>query len=291
MPVRRRAGLFGGPRVLWPRAARRRIGGKLTRGMVLAGLRKRGIRMALRTQPYAFAAYGSYRAARHMANKFSRRNIGEYIGTNTGKLHQTEFSDLTNQATRTLYSFPLCNIPKGDEMNQRERSMLNLRGFKICMEWKNDLQEPLYINLCVLCPKAANDTQAIPGPNFFRNQDNNDSRGTDFTNALNSNEFHCLPINTDLYTVLRHKRYRLIPGSQSDPTTNSASGLSYMRTDWWVPVKRQLRFDTPNSAPTDGQCFLVYWADEFGATGGSPPVTNAMKVSKRTITYFREPKN
>lgn len=221
--------------------------------------------------------------------KFSTKNVGHEPGVSTGKTYESVNVPSADKSTRTLYSTALCNIPKGDERNQREKTVVNIRGFKLCLEVKNLTQEPMYVNIAVISPKAAADAAAIPGPEFFRAEDNADRRGTNFVNGLSSSEFHCLPINTDLYTILKHQRLMLIPGSETDPTTNSAEGKSYEAINMWIPLRRQLRYDAPNSAPTDGQVFLVYWFTKFGEPGGVTPTTNAVKFTERVVTYFRDP--
>jgi len=228
----------------------------------------------------------AYRRSRAKKAKFSRRNIGEPVGSGTAKRYVTETINPVNEDTRVLYQYGLTDIDQGTAINQRERRMVNLRGFKICMEVKNIATTPLYLNVAILSPKDG--AADVTTSDFFRGAGAN--RGRDFGIGLNSNEFHCLPINSDRYTILKHKRYRLVPGNTPSDTA-SLNGYSYMNLDWWVPLKRQIRYDADTGQPESGKVYMVYWADNFSTAGGSAVNPAQMVVTRRVVTYFKEPKN
>lgn len=234
-----------------------------------------------------------YRRARRSYSGLAakRRKIGDTPGTGTSKkcaaVPQT--NDVAHD-TRTLYSEPLVLCSSGDQINQRERSMINVRGWKICLEFKNRSSDPLNINVAILSPKSGiGSSTPIPTADFFRDTMTSD-RSKDFGTALDSQDFHCSPINSDKYTILRHKRYQLVPEATGGDTV-ALSGRSYMTCNWWIPLKRQFRFDAGASYPDSGQVHLVYWADKFMSAGTTPVSPGSFNMSNKSIMYFREPKH
>jgi len=224
---------------------------------------------------------------RRKTNNFSRRNIGEPVGTGTTKRAATDSADNILRDTRTLYVHGITDIEEGTELDARQRRIVNLRGFKVCLEVKSIGPSPLYVNIAILAPKAG--ASVITESDFFRSSQATD-RARNFADDLNSNEFHCLPINADRFTILKHKRYRLIPGG-TETGSVSQQGLSYMNVDWYIPLKRQLRYDSGVGQPEAGGVSLVYWFDQFGTTGGTAGQIGVAQMSRRVVTYFKEPKN
>jgi len=236
-----------------------------------------------------------YRAVRRSfksnkrARLFSRTHVGESNGTTTAKVHIQDRNispDLKD--TRTLYSVSVCRIPQGTEIDERLRRHINVRGFKMCWEVVNLTAIPVYLNVAVICPKQTTN-DGIEETDFFRDQTSN--RSQNFSTSLTALEFHCLPINTDDYTVLKHKRYRLAPNGTST-AFNPNAGASYKNIDWYVKLNRQVRYTgTESNKPTDGDVYVVYWCDRFGSASGSTAQSNTLQIYQRYLTYFREPKN
>jgi len=222
---------------------------------------------------------------------FSPRNVGESNGFTTCKSHSISNTDLTARDTRTLYTSSLCEIPKGTEINERMRKHVNLRGFKVCFELLNLQTDPLYLNIAVIAPKATNNQSSPSTTDFFR--DTSANRARDFDIALSGLEFHCLPINTDDYVVLKHKRFRLGPAPATGASTITQNNSNnYKNVDWYVRLNRQVRWNQPeDDKPTDGDVYVVHWADKMFASAASAQVSSAYGVTKRFVTYFREPKN
>lgn len=267
-----------------PYAARNRY---VRAGMFVYNNRKTIGRMARGAK----RAYKQYARTSRKRAKFSRKNIGEPVGTDTGKRAVVGEDDAIIRSTRTLYTQGLCDIPQGSALDERERRIANIRGFKICCEVKNLASEPLYVNVAVLSLKAgaSSGSGQVNVNDFFRASAGPD-RARDFGSTLTGMEFHCLPINTDRYTILKHKRYRLVPPVTG--TTVSHSGSSYMNIDWWIPLKRQIRWDAGTASdPEAGAVTFVYWADKMFNTAGTAIETSQFRFSSRLVTYFKEPKN
>ena len=140
----------------------------------------------------ALGAELGYYAYRKFKNKFSPRQIGEAPGTSTSKKCGVVDENLTSENTRTLYSKELTSIAQGTDIDQRERMLANVRGFKIFAEVTNTTAVPLYVNVAILCTKAGTSTGTIDITDFFRATTTTD-RARDFSQTLNSNEMHQLP--------------------------------------------------------------------------------------------------
>lgn len=245
--------------------------------------RNRGkIRMAARTIGRAYRRYKRKR-------DFSRRNIGEPVGKSTAKRRfTTRDTAIQSLATRTLLVSDLNLITEGNQLGQRERKLVNVRGYKLCMEIRNQAQGPLYVNVAVIAPKGGN--TGVPNTDFFR-WSANDNRSIDFGDVtLTSNEYHCLPINVDKYTVLRHKRYVL--GENGSTSFADQNRANYANVDWWIPLKRQIRFDGNSSGDTqNGEVYSVMWCDNWGTAAGAGSTADQLAYTRRFVTYFKEPKN
>lgn len=238
----------------------------------------------------SFAARAARNSKKYFArkraqrNKHSRNKIGEPVGTSGCKTAVTDDNNPTNYDTRTIYSFELTDLGEGYDRDQRLRKIINLRGFKICLELLNKASNSLYVNVAVLSPKDSNG--GISATSFFRGNDY--ARGIDFGNALNGLEFHCLPINTDKYNILSHQRYQLVSGTGTGTTVDLQS-RNHTTLDFYVKLNRQLRYDSGSSTPTDGAVYLVVWCDTFGAQTAQTPVAAQLQMTRRAVTYFREP--
>lgn len=226
--------------------------------------------------------YGG-RKTRNKKRAFSRANIGEPLGTSSVK---TRIVQVGGQLTkRTFGQHDLTVIPEGTGESQRERQIINCRGFSISLTFKNEssqVADLLTLNVAVVAMKHSS-AAAIPPENWFKAEDNADQRGTDFTPALTNEEFFNLPINTDLYTVLKHKRYHL---------RHQQGGIDryWRRIKWYIRLKRQLVYEDATEGSCRNKVFVVYWCDRFqnpsGSAAGAPGVTTQGKF----VTYFRDSK-
>lgn len=245
------------------------------------------VRYAMRYGPHAIRAgrkiWGMYRKWKKKRAPKSTRRIGERVGSSSAKRSVQLLQALTNRQTRTLYQTRLTQIPFGNNVNERERNVVNVRGFTLCMHFRNDLNVPLYLNVAVVSRKDEGDAAPVVN-DFFRGFDN--QRATDFGNGLLPLEFHCSPINSDKYHIIRHKRYTIdpLPGG----LTYTSEHRNWRNLNWYIPFKRQLRWDqNADNNPIDGNCFLVYWCDQVSAAAGSAPVALAMNVALWNKCYYR----
>jgi len=217
--------------------------------------------------------------------KDDRKNIGEEPGEDTAKTRVIAQSNVSGQSTRTLYFDDCTDIPasSSNAIDSRQRHILNYRGFKVCQEWKNKSSFPLLCNVAVIALKGDADQPTLT-TDFFRSY--GVDRNLDFSaSLLDSTDFHCKPINTDKFTVLKHMRFKL--GSSAGNVSEGFKDESnWCMKEFYVPINRQLRYRA------DGTChtpfFLVHWCDEFQTVNGTlaQPVVD---FSQNVTAYFKEP--
>lgn len=211
-------------------------------------------------------------------------------------------NDFYMKDTRTLYQHRLCKIEKNeakvvgtgadakvdtsDTKFKRRSNTVMLSGFKFCFEVDNgdtvDATKPMYVNFAVLVDKEAGNFGQPLEADFFRDLRQNKDRSHDFPNGsgLTSNEYHCLPINTDRFGVLKHKRMRL--------SGNNANMVGQFRNmDFFLRCKRQLRWDEGQQYPEGPGVYAVMWCCRFGDDAGKHVDPNQIKMHGRILTYFR----
>lgn len=226
------------------------------------------------------------RARQTRTRNFSKKNVGFPIGGSASKLFTVSYLTPIDRNSRVLYSQNLTEIPfanlETESRTHRERNIINVTGFSCHLEFVNKSAEPLQLHVSLLSPRTAQNT--IPTADFFRG---NDQRGVNFQNSLGGIEFATYPINTDLYTILYHKRYML--RQKIDGTVVDRAGMNFKQIKFYKKLNRQLRFDNSTvDIPTDGTVWLVYWFDYVQCPTGTAPTAAAASYTSVCKTYFRE---
>jgi len=217
--------------------------------------------------------------------------VGEKPGTATCKTEAQNYSIFTTVDTRELNSFDLVNIARETallaELNDRDRDIVNVRGFKIEQIFRNKSGFPMTVNWAVIASKLTSQEVAPDPIEFFRGNDTN--RGENFNVALNTLRLHKQPINTDRWAVLCHKRFRL--NRNGGEVFYNQNGKDYRWVKRYIKINRQIRFNgvTPLSQ-VQGQLWLVFWIDRMIQIGGAPVIVDQAEYQARIVTYFREPK-
>ena len=233
------------------------------------------------------------RRARRSSSIWSRKKFGDPIGSSTTKNFET-VSNQEDEESRSLYVHSLAILPRnttGNDVNLRERNRVNIRGFKIYLQFLNkEANRSFSLNVAVVSPKYDTLAQSsFPPIAFFRDATTN-SLERDFTTANSNLIFSKFGINSDLYNVFKHKRY-ILGNTVGDVTgPNQQTGRSFKTIKWYVPIKRQLRFDGDTGIDRIDDCYLVYWFDEIGALQASPSIVDSVRVTKICHLVYREPR-
>lgn len=213
------------------------------------------------------------------------RVIGHYPGSDNAK-HISHSSAPGAYTPATVGSRNLTQIfhGTGNDPSTRQRNLVNYRGARICFEVYNNHSDPVVFQWAVVANKQNSGPTTPSAVEFLRNYGAT-SRGLTLSGSLTSNEINCRPINSDIWQVLRHRRY-LIAGNNT--TVKSYGGSTYRLIKEYVPIKTQLRYpDTSTSTPTTGNVFLVWWYGSFAAPGGGQP-GNVLTLSEDHVAFFRE---
>jgi len=189
-------------------------------------------------------------------------------------------TNLASGSTRILNTIIVTDIPKQTsllEIDRRERAIIDFKGFRLVWELRNLLEDPLLFNMAVLIPRSG--VAGITTAEFFRDDVND--RGQNFATGLNSNEFHLLPINTDIYNVVKHERLKI--GGTSNDTRNGGHKI----VKRYIPVNKQIRyFDGSGTATTP--IYVVWWCDKSMTAAGTVGTSDSISTSFNTIAIFKD---
>lgn len=264
-------------RIRWRRKPRARLAGKRGRSRAKSRSRKGLSKGAVRA-----------RVGLPMRSKA----IDKRLNTNS--------ATYTLQATRTLnWQDIFSNCFQGVELQQRERAAVNLVGFSINLVYSNLLTSALYVNVAILHTKDQNYVENVPQTSFFRSDgnagggataaDGRDSRTRDFSTSCTAEQLHRLPINTDKFNVLAHKRFSLMRDNSGTAGWNNTQGRAYNFRNFWVPIKRRVVFDSVTSGtPTDDRFLLMWWYDVPNTAAAGASVPSAVTSSSHVIAYFKD---
>lgn len=215
-----------------------------------------------------------------------KRRVGERIGTSNAKWDDVRHTSLKNP--ETLYQEQLLNITPnagraGGKYDERMSDQVNFRGIKFCFVFRVEGAigtAQAWMNVAVISPKAnLTSSDAIPDAEFFRNPYGS-SRKMDFSDVnLNNLDYRCAAINTDNYNI--HMRKRLVLGP-----AGSTEGKKERLLEFYMPLKRQIRYASGSVYPEGKNMYLVYW---FSTSDGGTPA-NSVKVQYTLKKYFRETK-
>lgn len=218
--------------------------------------------------------------------RFSRTNVGQRVGEGTTKRKVSEFQENVAMATKSIYSYNLTDLAKGDDIDQRERYIVNVRGFKIRMYFRNNVNIPIMVNWALVAGRGAN---AVSSTDFFR------ANGTARSQAAGTGggvEQTFADINTDDYVVLRHKRFLLSEISNPTPAFNTIEQKSSWKIkEFYMPLKRQLRYEGDGETTCTEKVFFVAWVSKPSDLVTDTATTDAVKLTLQTIMYYKEPKN
>lgn len=232
--------------------------------------------------------------------KFGRTNIGAPVGSGTAKSVVTQNVTNVPASGPSTFSalfvnqFPLCNIQRQDafnQLNRRKGDQVNLRGIKICLDLRNTSPTvSLIVHVCILAPRSG---LTVLANDFFRGHGDTD-KNIDMTNTtppFNWQESTCNGINTDLYTILMHKRIFL---DYNDKGVGITAGNEYSKNrkmiKKYLKLKRQLQYDGTGTTPESAPPILVIWYDTYRRLATSPATNDLLDYYLYTVTYFRDPK-
>ena len=219
--------------------------------------------------------------------------VGEDPGMSNCKRQTTNDVATISPGTpgTNLDIYSLTDLTKGSDINNRERDLINCRGFRIRYHFSVLGLNPVHVHLAVVAPKQTWDLsgQAAASSQFLRG--NGATRFLNFGSANSGLVNNHNGINTDRFTVLSHKR---VPLGLAGSTSNYMGGTTpnWSSGDYYVKVNRQLRYESGGTT-CDTPVYLVVWFDSDArqktVTWTTFDSTAALQNTIDTITYFKEP--
>lgn len=225
--------------------------------------------------------------------RFSPRNVGQAVGSGNAKVHDFV---LTNRALNMGSAVsPLArmvtDIPRGVGINERERDLINYRGIKIAGVVNSEastVDKALYFNWAIIAPKGITpviDTTSIQLTEFFRAEGldpgTGAERGIDYgATGLRGIDLHMLPINTDKWTVLCHKRM-LLASTANGNTQVTRIFKGYCKLD------RQVQFFGAAGDDCNTPIYFVAWGGDINDDNRTAGTVG--RISVKLTGYFKEP--
>lgn len=239
-----------------------------------------------------------FRRKRKFARTISRARAqtGKRVGFSTAKYH--ELVGAYTSAQYALYSvapFPLTFLPGGTAINERERNIANIRGFKIafsCFATQN-LDQRMCFNYAIVSPKTE---ATITATDFFKAEGRNDSRNINFQSSLLPEplDFENRPLSTDKFKVFMHKRFYINPRSWDEGAKAiGGSNLPTVRNrKIYVKINRQLAWETQEAETgLDDPIYFIFWASQVDGATDSALYGSRYTVTQRCSIVFRDPRN
>lgn len=216
----------------------------------------------------------------------AKRAIGSSVNANSAKKHSLLTPEPVLYATRTQYYTELTNITPTttSAINERERHAINISGWGLKMYFRNNTTQPMTINFAVVSPKNG---KVVSTDGWCRDYTN--SRDVNLDTVLSSIKYNNLPISTDKWHVLSHRKFQL------GPLTGSASWNFQMANNarwlnFYQPLKRQINYNDDAGTDAENPVFAVWYADFNIAAANTAQSANAYEAIGHFIGYFREPR-
>lgn len=235
-------------------------------------------RMAARTIWRGYKRYRRRRRNRSSLN--SKLHVGPRPGVTNAK-RTTEKYEYGLANSRQVYQNPLFALARGTGTNQREQNLVNWRGTKVCIEYENLANEPMYFKFAVLVPKSQGPPTTTA---LLRGTDGSRAKDLDFT-TMSGLDTVCPPFNVDLYTVLMNQTFRMC-GTTAQYRVGGLKTYGYYER--YIKMNRQIRYDTTSTLAAQ-QPWIVCWFEKFNAATGTPKGAGDVKFNVRTVTYFKDP--
>ena len=239
----------------------------------------------------ALGAYGAYRGYRRFRRARARASKRRLIGHRPKRPPKTDVlrnAGSVAKDSRTLHNYSLTDIAEGTNQNERETLLANITGWSVQMSFKNNNEVALHLTVAVVSPKYFNQGVQAIETEWLRQW--GDDRAQDFSTARDSLELMRTPINADKWNILHRWDFKLGPREGSTTNKNLIKQPTEMTFKKWIPMKRQFRYETASSTVEAHPVYFVYWCDLSFAAPTSLPISNALQIEERVLTYFRDPK-
>ncbi len=223
------------------------------------------------------------------ARNTAKTTPGFPLGGKTSKTHTTgAINDgLNSYAVAALL---IDDIDKGDGINERERDIVHLKGWKVRFHFQNTYDVPITLRFAVVSPRQTFGTTATERAlSLLRSFGPERALNLGIGNSGISNTKN--RINDDLYMIMYEHSVEVGPDASSTGYTGGVeANWSYFEK--WIPLNKQLRYSTGTSGKSETPVYLIYWYDAkirkateaFSAVGG----TGVVQTRVDSIAYFHD---
>lgn len=198
-----------------------------------------------------------------------------------------------NRASNSLIDLNVISIPRKttteQDLDTRETDIIYLSGFKVNLAVLTNysVNNPLYFNVALISTKAGVST--FTGDDLFTSGGGT-TRSYDFDNVnYTTLERHQDPINSDKYVCHWHERHVIAPKDAAHYATGELTPFKVITK--YVPIQRQIRFDTASGTSNQPQFRMIWWVGIAGEGFSDPIVETAdvIKTEHSVTAYYREP--
>lgn len=239
---------------------------------------------------YQNKAYGNrYRLDQTISNSASAavNNIGRSYSVTNSKT-SVQLSENGFVDTDSLYEAGLTVIERnvtGNEINNRERDTILLKGIRVDAQFRNDTALPLYVRCAIVHRKNGS---TVGTNDFFRSYGVN--RANDFNSGgtAGSLRLRSDPINTDEYDVLKTWSYTLHPRVSGTITNYNEVAPNWVDVSEYVSINRYVRYEGAAGLTCTEKLYFVFWGAQAGSNSTVAPVVNGFKRQLRLVTFFKD---
>ena len=185
------------------------------------------------------------------------------------------------------------------DLNTRHRDVIYLAGFKINCSVRNNRAvaegNEIYFNIALVSNKPGN--SAVSELDLFTSYKGT-TRAYNFTNEnYTSFERHTAPINSDNYVCHWHERFLVGPATTSSIVGTGGSLVQAVNKTFelrrFIPIKRQIRFDSESATSSEPKFALIFWAGILGEVKSDPDplveTADIFKMEHSIVALYRDP--
>jgi len=227
----------------------------------------------------------------YVTRRVPTTQIGFPTGTGTGYRANTvnKWTAITSAVTsKSIISDNVVAIARqttGNEINLRERDMINCLGFSLRVNLINtNTLLASTVRMALVSPLDKNEINDVE---FFRGYA--DRRTIDFDPTLDSSVLLFNSVNRDNYAVLWEKKITLGTARPETTTVNvDRTVANYTSFSTYIPLRRQLRYDGPSQNQCSENIFLLMWYDSPQGEG-TTAASQYVNYRRYVVTHWKNP--
>jgi len=166
----------------------------------------------------------------------------------------------------------LTQIAQGDEVNDRLRQIIFVKGIKLNFFWSNSLQVPQFVNWAILQERYSTAPVSTVNVNLYKSQDSQTQRAVNFDNV----------------STAAHKQGRFQAASIENLAYENGNNSSYRNIEQYIPINTRVNYESTSAASGTNPIFFVTWCTPFNNTSAAVQLSTCQS-SLHTVVYYMEP--